>query len=283
MSVPRNHHYVSKTHLKKFYNSLEHKIYVYDKNLKNHYSKSTTKTLFSEDDLNTKFIDGRKDYYEVENELNEYFEKDFTKNVSVIQKFIENKKYDILVENSLIYFAKYGIIGDFRTPRYKKEIDDLMWGNIGGLIPICAPELKKGIERMFAYRNEVKYSNDGNYAGVSEIILQSMGNLIFKIIIPEKDEDFFIVPDCSSFTMRAKINRYFNPDIEEIACIGVPLTSKIYIYYFSEKLFNEDKPLSEIIIENSFNIDKINKSSLDICDSKVACENESYLKKFITN
>jgi aspartate/glutamate racemase len=81
--------------------------------------------------------------------------------------------------------------------------------------------------------------------------------------------------------MRDKINEYFNPDIKEIAYVGIPISSKMYIHFFSEKLFKENKPISDVIYEDSFVINKINKASYDVCQNKIACENEDYLKKFI--
>lgn len=77
MSKPRNHHFVSQVHIKNFFNTTHSKIFIYDKILDNFYFKRTTKSLFSEKDLNTKFDNGLKDFESLENDLNHFFEKDF--------------------------------------------------------------------------------------------------------------------------------------------------------------------------------------------------------------
>jgi len=281
MSIPRNHHYVSQVHLKQFFNEQENLIYVYDKQRENYFSKKTTKSLFSEKDLNTRYIDENKDFESLENDLNNFFEKDFNENLNIVNKLVESSDMTQKANNALYYFAKYGVVGDLRTPRHKKAMDDTIWESMSKLIPMCTPELKEELEEMFAYRKEVKYSNVLEYSEISEKILKLMGGLIFKIIIPKNESDFFVVPDCSSITMRDKINEYFNPDIKEIAYIGIPISSKMYIHFFSEKLFKDNKPISDVVYEDTCVIDKINKASFDVCQSKIACENELYLKKFI--
>lgn len=120
MSKPRNHHFVSQVHIKKFFNTNRKKIFVYDKVLNNLYFKTTTKSLFSEKDLNTKFDNGSQDFESLENDLNQFFEKDFSEHFLIIKKFIEELNYSEKVNNALFYFAKYGIIGEIRNPKEKK-------------------------------------------------------------------------------------------------------------------------------------------------------------------
>src|SRR5690606_20268626 len=106
--------------------------------------------------------------------------------------------------------------------------------------------------------------------------------LIFQILIPEDRNDFFIIPDFSAGTAREKINNYFNPDIEEIAYIGLPLSSKIYINFYSEKVFNEgNRPDSKISYIPTKGVNIFNAANLDYCHEKIACENEQYLKLFV--
>lgn len=281
MSIPRNHHYVSQIHLKQFFNEEKDSIYVYDKIKRNHYIKQTTKSLFSEKDLNTRYFEENKDFKHLEDDLNEFFEKDFSENLSIVKGIFGKSELDRKENYALYCFARYGVIGDMRTPRHKKAMDDALWESLGKLMPNCTPELKNEMEEAFAYRKEVKYSNLLEYSEISEKILETMGGLIFKIIVPKNESDYFVVPDCSSITIRDKINTYFNPDIKEVAYIGIPLTSKMYIHFFSEKLFKENAPSSEIKFEETDIINKLNKASFDVCESKIACENEDYLKKFI--
>lgn len=282
MNPPINHHFVSQVHLKNFFNSEQQKIYVYDKLKNRHYFKKTTKSLFSEPKLNSKFKKGEVDHFSIEKELNDYFEKDFSKNTQIIKQFVINKEFTAEINSALTYFAKYGIIGDMRTPRFKKETDNALEEIFTEFFPHSTPELKTQIEDMFEYKKEVKYSNTGSFAEIAEKILQKMGQLIFEILIPEKGTDFFIVPDFSAGTARERINEYFNPDVKEIAFISLPLESKIYIRLYSEKLFkNSQVPNSIIKYCPSQLVTEINKINLDYCQDKIACENEEYLKSFI--
>jgi len=281
MNKPRNHHYVSQTHLKKFFNNEYKEIYVYDKLLDNHYIKGTTRTLFSEKDLNTRFENNAKDFSSIESDLNENFENEFSDNFAIVKNLIDTKNFTVKENAALINFAKYGIIGELRTPRHKKAIDDTLIDAINDIIPHCVPELQKEIDEMLSFKKHVKYSNAIDYSEIAERILESMGNLGFLIIIPKEASDFFVIPDCSSITIRKKINTYFNPDIKEIAFIGLPLSSKMYIHFYSEKLFKDRIPLSEIKYGNTDLIDKINKTSIDFSKSKIACECQEYLINFI--
>ena len=244
MSTPKNHHFVSQVHIKNFFNQHEKKIFVYDKRLKNHFFKTTTKSLFSEADLNTKYADGEKDYTSLERDLNDNFEKDFQKNYLVINEFVTHRELTLEVEIALKYFAKYGVISEFRTPRFKQEMDDTIFKAFSEIATNATTELKNEIDEMFAFKKEVKYSNSLTFSQSADKILESMGELVFKIQIPRNGEDYYIIPDISAATARAKINRYFNPDIEEIAYIGIPLSGKIYIHFHSIKLFKEVVPPS---------------------------------------
>ena len=281
MSTPKNHHFVSQIHLKNFFNSLEKKIYVYDKILENHFYKKTTKSLFSEIDLNTKFTENGKDYFSLEKDLNDNFESGFTESYNKIKEFILNRELTLEVEIALKYIPKYGVIGDFRTPRFKKNMDENLCNAFSEISQNAAPELKKEIEEIFSFKKVVKYSNWSDFSGLADKILDSMGDFIFKIQIPRNKDDYFLMPDISSATARAKINTYFNPDIEEIAYIGIPLSSKIYIHFHSVKLFKEEIPPSVIYHCTTEEVITINKNNLNYCQSKIACENENYLKKFI--
>jgi hypothetical protein len=86
------------------------------------------------------------------------------------------------------------------------------------------------------------------------------------------------------FIRSAKINEYFNPDVEEIAYIGIPLINKIYLHFHSEKLFkNKERRDSKMSYCSSENFTFYNKANLDFSQGKIACEDENYLKNFIQN
>ena len=146
MSIPRNHHYVSQIHIKQFFNKEEKQIYLYDKVKCNFFSKNTTKSLFSEKDSNTRFINHKKDYCTLEENLNTHFESKFSENLKIIKDFISNGMLNNSVNNALLFFAKYGIIGDMRTPQYKQNVDDALLEAFQPIISQCAPQLKQELQ-----------------------------------------------------------------------------------------------------------------------------------------
>jgi len=281
MSIPKNHHFVSKTHIENFFNVIENKIFVFDKLKDNFYSKTTTKTLFSEKFSNSRYIDGNVDHISLEKELNDFFEKDFAKNTTIIEEFMLHRECSDEVMEALSYFAKYGVICEMRTPRHKKEMDDTIYNGLMELSQNAVPKLKAEIEELFEYRKHVKYSNITGYLEIADEVLKLMGEIRFEILFADK-ENFFFIPDFGAATQRDRINEYFNPDLKEIAYIGLPLTSKIYINFFSLKLYKENPiPLSTVINCEPRAVEYFNLANFKYCQDKIACENESYLNDFI--
>ncbi|PTX43461.1 uncharacterized protein DUF4238 [Christiangramia gaetbulicola] len=282
MSTPKNHHYVSQVHLKNFFNTKDGEIYIYDKSRKNLYSKKSTKSVFSEKFGNSRYINGKLDHKSLEDDLNEHFEKDFPTHYNTINSFIENRTWNKEVKDALVYIAKYGIIADFRTPRYKQNFEDNFFSAFQQISQSAIPELKKEIDQMFDYKDQVQYMNVVDYSNIANKILDLMGDLIFSIQVPRDEKDYFLIPDIAGATSREKINQYFNPEIKEIAYIGIPLSSKIYIHYYSEKLFTkEKKPTSSLVFIDSEEVNFINKKNYDYSQNKVACENKVFLEDFI--
>lgn len=282
MSIPRNHHFVSQVHIKNFFNEELNEIFVYDKVLDNHFSKKTSKSLFSEKDLNTKIKDGQRDFASLEKDLNTYFEKDFKTNSDIIKDFILDLNYSEKVNNALYYFAKYGAIGEVRNPRHKQFVEDALTEVFDKLLTNRTPELENEFQNAFAYKKETNYINSVQYSKLANKIVELMGDLIFKIEIPKDENDFFLLPDFCASNVREKINEYFNPDVKEIAYIGLPLSSKIYIHFYSSKIKNI-KHKSEIFLVESPIVYALNKANFDFSESKVACESKDYLTKFIKN
>ena len=282
MSIPKNHHYVSQVHLRNFFNVDIGEIYIYDKSRKNFYSKKSTKNVFSEKFSNSRYLEGKLDHKSLEDDLNENFEKDFSFHYEIIKSFIQNRIFSTEVQNALVYIAKYGIIADFRTPRYKQNFEENFFTAFEQISQSAIPELKKEIDEMFEYRDQVQYMNVVDYSNIANKILDLMGNLLFSLQIPKDDKDYFLIPDIAGATAREKINEYFNPDVKEIAYIGIPLSSKVYIHYYSDKLFkNKEMPSSNIVYINSEQVNIINKNNYEYSQSKVACENEAFLRNFI--
>lgn len=281
MSNPRNHHFVSRIHLNQFFNTIDECIYVYDKHRNNHYTKTTTKSLFSERDLNTRLKKNSKDFKSLENDLNENFEKDFSFHLNVLKEFIKTRSKTVDIHKSLTHLSYYGLIGEFRTPRYKEFIADSFAEALTNLFPDGQAILREQIKKEFSYKKGGEYSNLNDYSEIATQIIERMGKLIFNIVIPENEDDYFVVPDCCSFTKRAKINRYFNPDIMEIAYIGTPITSKIYLHTLSEKLLKNKVNSPIITLSSEKEVTKLNEISYRISQSKIASDNKDYLTRFV--
>ena len=181
MSIPRNHHFVSQVHIKNFFNSEKGKIFIYDKLLNNYFFKTTTKSVFSEKDLNSKFGDGNLDHISLEEDLNEHFEKDFSKHLEIVKKFLTEFNLTNEVNESLIYFAKYGIIGEIRNPRHKRNLEETVHNAFSEMYKMFTDELKKEFDEATAYKKEVKYINAVQYSKFANDIIDLMGNLIFII------------------------------------------------------------------------------------------------------
>jgi hypothetical protein len=281
MSIPRNHHFISQTHIRNFFNLTKGEIYLYDKIKRNHYYRRTPKSIFSEIDLNSTYDNGLFDHASLENDLRKHFEDDFPRFLDTIKQFIINENFSSEVNNALLYFAKYGIIGEVRNPRYKKKQRDTVYNAIIEILKGVDEKFQNEIDEAFAYKKQDKYLNVIEYSKFANEVLKLMGNLVYVIEIPENENDYFLLPDFCAANRREKINEYFNPDVKEIAYIGLPLTSKIYIHFYSTKI---PRPLPEsgIYKVGSSKVYKLNEINLHFCESKVACENESYLKEFIS-
>lgn len=278
MSIPKNHHYISQIHIKNFFNNQKKEIYLYDKELENCFTKNTTKSIFSEKNLNTKHIDNTLDYSSIEKDLNDNFEKDFGSNFNIVKNFISDHNFNENVEDAILYFAKYGVISELRTPFRKKHADNAIFNGMSVIMEMGDENLKKEFLDYFTFNDERKYTNAIDYNEFAHKVLKAMGEIMYIIEIPENENDYFFLPDFGAATRREKINTYFNPDVKEIAYIGLPLSSKIYIHFYSRKLKNVN--YSQIRSISSEQVYLLNKANLDYSNKLVACENFNYLSDF---
>lgn len=281
MSIPKNHHYITQAHIRNFFNKEDKCIYLYDKKSKRFFTKNTSKSIFSEKNLNTKRnAIGDYDFSSIETELSQYFENDFPTHFDTIRQYIEEKNLTNEVNNSLLSIASYGLIAELRTPRHKKHVDNTLYNGMKDIMSIATDELREGFERAFSFNEEVKYTNTINYKDFANKVLGAMGDLIFSIEIPKNKEDFYILSDFGAATTRERINDYFNPDAKDIAYIGLPLSSKIYIHFFSSKLKFFPRPPGIHYI-TSEQVYLLNKANFDYTNQFIACENTEYIKNFI--
>ena len=240
MSIPINHHYVSKSHIRYFKNGETGKYYLYNKELKKFEKpKLSEKSIFSEDYSNTRFKDGELDHKGLEAELNASFETDFFKHANKIIEYVSNPVQEIKsLKPSLLYLIRYAIIADMRHPYFKKNTDarinDLMSEVINHIYYLETGEVSNF--KMNDIENpKTKYSNLLQYNDIADERLRLMGNLSIDII-DAGNEGSFILPDTGCYLKRARINNYLNKDIQEIAVVGLPLTDKIFILGRSIKL-----------------------------------------------
>lgn len=281
MSVPKNHHYISQAHIKNFFNTEKNEIHLFDKIQNRHFKKNTTKSIFSEKNLNTKRLeDNTYDYSTIEEELNQNFEKDFPSCVEIVKNFIETKNLNDETQEALLYLSGYGLIAELRTPFRKKHTDDILKNGMKIIMEMGTDELKEGYKRFFGFDDEVKYSNSLNYIEFANNVIKAMGDLVLSIEIPQNENDYFILPDFGAATVRERINKHFNPDAKEIAYIGLPLTSKLYLHFCSSKLKILPKPPG-IHYVTSEQVYMLNKANYEYARRTIACANIEYLQSLV--
>ena len=279
MSIPRNHHYISQIHIKKFFNE-QNEIYLYNKSTKLFQTKNSSKRIFSEKDLNTKYENGINDYTTVEQQLNQFYENDFDYYYNNILRLTVEKNIDLEIQKSIVYLARYGAIANFRNPIYKSSLKKTFFNALKPAMDNATETLKNSFYNFFNNRGDSKYLGGDNYLEIGNEIVSKMGLLYFIIEIPENDNDFFILPDFGASTQRKKINKYINTEIEEIAYISLPLSSRLYLHIYSEK-YPEGINSSGIKRLTSEQVNIINKHNLVLANDIIASNNKQYLESLI--
>ena len=279
MSIPLNHHYVSQCQIKQFFNAEEGKIYLYDKDKKNFYWRTSTKSIFSEKFSNSIFKQGNINHKTLEDDL-KIFEDEYPIAVELISDTAKTGTISKECYHSLLNITLFGIIGHLRTPQIKKGLDDAVNNAFESLYEECTDELRAQLKSLTEYKGHVSYSNVVKYSTTALRIAEKMGGLAFTIWHIRSD-DFFLLPDTSAFTLRGRINNYFNPDIFEIAEVGFPLTNKIFIHALSEKLGQEKSYIAFIDEKNKQIVADINYNLFHFAQKLVATNDEAYLKQIV--
>jgi hypothetical protein len=284
MSTPRNHHSVSQCHIRYFRSKEDEFYYCYDKETDNFYRKPSEKSIFSELDANTRFKNGALDHSSLENELQLTFENDFVKHASNIFDFIsaQNKDGKAIV-SSLYYIIRYGLIADTRSPHYKKTTDEAvnsLLKETARKVKILGDEVQSNFILQQIEETKTKYSNLLEYTDIAISRLKRIGSLRFTIA-NIKTDDKFILPDTGCYLKRARINNYINPNIQEVAIIGVPLTDKIFIYGESTKLSSISNDTLLINNTPSELVNSINKDLFDFAIKTVITSDNTSLNSII--
>ena len=283
MSTPINHHYVSQCHIRNFFNKVDKRIYCYDKQINNHYSKDSSKTLFSEDFSNSKIVGNQIDHKSLEDELNLHFENDFENHVSNIVELANNPdSNDESKLESLYYIACYALISDVRFPMNKTCIDetvDLMFIDIAKKVRALGDEKQAELIEASLFKDKkVKHSNILHYNEAAARRLERMGDLDFKIF-KISSSDLFILPDTGCIQTRGKINNYINPYIQEIAILGIPITDKVFVFACSKKVGDTSSGITTINNDNSEIVNNINDQLFDTAFKTVATSDKNQLKR----
>lgn len=280
MSIPVNHHYVSQCHQKKFFNSSKGLIYIYDKELNNHYSRQSSKRIFSEGHLNTREKNGIVDQTTLETELKILIEDEFSNHVRQVEKFVISQEEKDVTYKSLCWLTMLGILGEMRHPQFKKEIDTLVWKLESAIIRKYYNFTEEKILRSLKGKQKTPYSNLLSYLDMAFKRLEKLEPLDFFIVSIESD-DHFILPDTSCFQLRGQLRHYPNPYIHEIIQVGVPLTDKLYILATPQSLKSGMHGIKIERIDNSKLVYEINKDLYLFSKKAVACPNETHLKSFV--
>lgn len=281
MSTPKNHHYVSQCQQAEFFNKEESKIYIYDKELDNHYSKPTTKSLFSEPFLNSREVSGTIDHKRLEEELKILIEDEYPKHLEIIKKFVTEVENKDEAYESLVWLSMLGVLGELRHPEYKKNLDSFSLHVQSDIISKISKFPKEVIERALQEKQKTKFSNLIGYIDTACRILERMEPFAFQIYVIESS-DIFILPDTTGFHIRGQLHNYPNPMINEITQIGFPISSKLFILVSSKYLQLDASGIQYIKEDNSQMVYEINKDLFNYAYKGVAARDSKYLRKLVS-
>lgn len=282
MSTPKNHHYVSRCHQAEFFNDAEGKIYIYDKILNNHYSKTGTRQLFSDDFINSRVVQGEVDHQQLETELKILIEDDFPIHVANIKNFILTQEKQEETYESLVYVAMLGIVGQLRHPEFKESFEKNFQQIESDVLSKLTNHSKEKIKEYLESQKETKFSNALGYISTALRILERMEPFDFEIYSIESS-DHFILPDTACFQIRGQLHNYPNPLISEITQLGIPLSDKLFILATSKHLQTGQSGIQFIREDNSDMVFSINNDLYGFAYKAVACRDSNYLVNFINS
>lgn len=280
-NIPLNHHYVSQCQIQNFFNKEQGKIYLYDKVLHNLFEKETTKSVFSEREGNTRFVEGKLDHSSLESDLNTHFESDYNRHMGVINDVATKRVVTPELNDAVIHMTKYGIAGALRTPTHKQNVDDAIQNALCTILaPDSTPESQRQYAGIKALFDRTKHTNNTVYSEFAEGVFSDMGDINFLICVIDCDH-FFLLPDMPSMTERRRIIDHFNPEAKNIAMVAVPLSSKIFMHVQSTKLGPMSSGFLFLNESHVAYINDVNRGLFVGATKQVACENKEYLEKAV--
>ncbi|MEJ6979756.1 DUF4238 domain-containing protein [Pedobacter sp. P351] len=265
---PVNHHYVSKCHLKEFFNSYTNKIYLYDKNLRNFYTRPGISKIFSCKKLNNRLWDTAIDRTSMELELRVMFEENFSKHLNVVIDFIDAPSIIQKAYEDLNFLGLMALVGEYRNPFYKSGLDDAL-NSLANDAKIRGAHVPDELEHP-----DVIYKNLKGYIDVASMLLQSMDPITFSIVVI-KSTDHFILPDTTAFLVRQ------NFDTGKVMQFGIPVSDKMFVLGRSEAIGKRPTRIVTINENDDELVFKINSDLVNYAYKTVACKDEVFLHETI--
>jgi hypothetical protein len=275
MSESINHHFVSQCFMKNFKDDNQ-SLFIYDKVTDNVFKKIGTKKIFSERHLNTRIVEGKFNY-QIEEDLGAEYEQKYTFHYNQIINSVNGENIKNIGE-SIKYVCQLGAIGELRNKEFRREQEKDVGGALEMILKDASPELKKEFEDEKMAKFKLPYKIPLEYKTLADQIFYSMGKMKCHVFtIPNKL--FFLLSDCTAVTYRGRINNYFNPLAMEIAEIGMPINSNIFIHIYSQNL--NYTPIFNFKEMNEQAVYFINNEIYKFSKKWVACEDEEYLQTFV--
>jgi len=279
MSLPQNHHYVSKCHIKNFFDEHGY-IHLYDKKLFRFYSKTSSKNIFSEKLLNSFYRKGQVNHNLLEKDL-KVFEDDFPSAVKILEQAVSEKNIGDNCKEALTLFGLFAIIGDLRTPFRKKSLDDSIEMGLNKLRDWLCDEQRQALDATYEFKKHVKYSNLILFSETALRTHELMGGFDYTIW-HITGNDSFILPDTSATHIRGNLSKKFNPHARQVIELGIPITKKIFINVTAKKL-KKGSFLCCVDKDNDPTIRDINLHIYHHSYRTVASDNAEYLKSIVSH
>lgn len=286
MSTPKNHHFLSQVILKKFLDS-EGRLNYYSKTEDSITNKEYSRFDFADSYLNSIIDDnGVIDHKSVEDNLNHNFERDFNRYYDSFFSALKDDNHELLNE-SIKFMIRLGIIGDMRTPEHQIEKQKSIFGGFEQIRGLADSKLQQELQEFYDRVSPVKNKLPVDYNEIAEGVQELMGDCIYSVFIADVNEYFFL-PDNSAVTIRSKLEDdiLINGEILEspsrpIATVIFPINSKTIIVSQSAKICPQ-KSHGIYTLQNE-SVYKYNKMFLKSARDKVICGKNEYLRTFISN
>jgi hypothetical protein len=149
------------------------------------------------------------------------------------------------------------------------RIETDMFERVKGHLGVDAPRPVKQIL--------TKYENVAGYLDIAFKLLSRLDPITFSIYWIRSAIHHFLLPDTSRYQLRSM------GDIGELVQIGIPVTDKIFLLGTSVKM---DRKHTQIVFfddEHYEEVLDINRSLSNFAYKAVACKDEVYLKRTITD